>query len=211
MSKKKNILTSGQGAGDVVLDGSTIKGLEVKCWDLGSGFRNFWSELHLSERWKRKQFYQNIKNGKRSVDEGTPQTCNRTASKQYTPAGGGEERQLTYCHENFIHVHRSLCWCLHEQQTVVLCIGLCFLIWTEVRKWVGGKHWQGLRPRRKIVPDYNVFHTIETIQGFSGLRLPYSEFSLTHTAPLSSHPSADVWLRFPWAPVLPSCSSKLLG
>lgn len=34
---------------------------------------------------------------------------------------------LSYCHENFIHVHCSLRRRLHEQQTVVICIGLCFL------------------------------------------------------------------------------------
>lgn len=36
-------------------------------------------------------------------------------------------RAVTYCHEDFIHIHRCLCRRLHEQQAVVICICLCIL------------------------------------------------------------------------------------
>lgn len=36
---------------------------------------------------------------------------------------------LTDSHENLVHVHRGLCRCLHEEQTVVICVWLCIL-WT---------------------------------------------------------------------------------
>lgn len=34
---------------------------------------------------------------------------------------------VTYCHEDFIHIHRCLRRRLHEQQAVVICICLCIL------------------------------------------------------------------------------------
>lgn len=42
---------------------------------------------------------------------------------------------LTYSHKNLIDIHCSLGWGFHEQQTVVICIGLCFLQKKKKKKW----------------------------------------------------------------------------
>lgn len=125
----------------------------------------------------------------------------RTTERQAraTPAGGSGERRLTYRHENFIHVHRGLGRRLHEQQAVVVCVGLCFLIRAGAREWVGGTCWQPAgagAQDKKISPDDSASFTAETAQGFLGPQLsprgssetpaPRTLLPASGAAPLSS-------------------------